>query len=141
MPHHLTRPKLKVSRQFRPQLLWQIAHRLEAFGPTAIHPFANLRGTKRRLAALREPAFQQFPGLGIKQMRHSCIIQATSQSPSVQSSMSSRKLPSRVAAPASKEIDVVRAHATVLDLMAIPAKSGEEAPVAAYIRERLLAAG
>src|SRR5206468_6186120 len=29
----------------------------------------------------------------------------------------------------------------VLDLMSIPAKSGEEAPVAAYIREMLLAAG
>src|SRR5947208_13607927 len=74
-------------------------------------------------------------------MRHSCIIHATSRSASVQRSMSSRKLPARVSAPASQEIDLARAYSTVLDLMAIPAKSGEEAPVAAYIRERLLAAG
>jgi tripeptide aminopeptidase len=74
-------------------------------------------------------------------MRHSCIIQATTTSPSVQSSMSSRKPPTRPAVPASQAIDLVRAQQTVLDLMAIPAKSGEEAPVAAYIRERLLTAG
>src|SRR5438094_2649713 len=77
-------------------------------------------------------------------MLHSCIIQATSISPSVQGSMSSRKLPSSASIAVSKlspRIDLVRAQETVLDLMAIPAKSGEEAPVAAYIRERLLAAG
>lgn len=34
-----------------------------------------------------------------------------------------------------------RAQRLVMELMAIPAKSGEEAPVAAYIREKLLAAG
>jgi tripeptide aminopeptidase len=37
--------------------------------------------------------------------------------------------------------DLDRAQALVLELMAIPGKSGEEADVAAFIREKLLAAG
>ncbi len=44
--------------------------------------------------------------------------------------------------PASRQPpDLLRAQQIVLELMAIPAKSGEEAPVAAYIRQRLLGAG
>jgi tripeptide aminopeptidase len=42
--------------------------------------------------------------------------------------------------PARLQPDLKRAQQLVLELMAIPAKSGEEAPVAAYIREKLLAA-
>src|SRR5438128_12514317 len=37
--------------------------------------------------------------------------------------------------------DLDRAQKLVLELMAIPAKSGEEAPVAEYIRAKLIAAG
>jgi len=44
--------------------------------------------------------------------------------------------------PAShRQPDLLRAEQLVLELMAIPAKSGEEAPVAASIREKLLEAG
>jgi tripeptide aminopeptidase len=42
--------------------------------------------------------------------------------------------------PARLQPDLKRAQQLVMDLMAIPAKSGEEAPVAAYLREKLLAA-
>jgi tripeptide aminopeptidase len=44
-------------------------------------------------------------------------------------------------ASARLQPDLKRAERLVLELMAIAAKSGEEAPVAAYIREKLLAAG
>src|SRR5262245_52481407 len=54
--------------------------------------------------------------------------------------MSNRKLSTR-REPAVPSPDLKRAERLVLDLMAIPAKSGEEAPVAAYIRDKLLAAG
>src|SRR5437868_8005987 len=47
----------------------------------------------------------------------------------------------RVMTRRSTPPDLNRAQQLVLDLMSIPAKSGEEAPVAAYIREMLLAAG
>jgi tripeptide aminopeptidase len=58
--------------------------------------------------------------------------------------MSSRKLPANSRSAASKaavEPDLERAQKLVLEMMAIPAKSGEEAIVAKYIREVLLAAG
>jgi tripeptide aminopeptidase len=47
----------------------------------------------------------------------------------------------RAAEPTSLTPDVVRAEKLVLELMAIPAKSGEEAVVADFIRQRLFAAG
>jgi len=58
--------------------------------------------------------------------------------------MSSRKLPanSRSAANNSAvEPDLDRAQKLVLEMMAIPAKSGQEAVVAKYIREVLIEAG
>jgi tripeptide aminopeptidase len=54
--------------------------------------------------------------------------------------MTNRKLrPSSQTAAAG--LDLERSQQLVLELMAIPAKSGEEAPVADYIRQKLLAAG
>ena len=57
--------------------------------------------------------------------------------------MSSRKSPTNTPATTSKsaEPDLPRAQQLVLEMMAIPAKSGEEAIVADYIRKCLLAAG
>jgi tripeptide aminopeptidase len=56
--------------------------------------------------------------------------------------MTNRKLPTNPKARgASATPDVKRAEKLALELMAIPAKSGEEAVVADYIREKLLAAG
>jgi len=54
--------------------------------------------------------------------------------------MSSRKPPPSLQSPALSP-DLALAQVLVLELMAIPAKSGEEAPVAEYIRGKLLAAG
>jgi tripeptide aminopeptidase len=56
--------------------------------------------------------------------------------------MSNRKLPTTTqSSPRSPSPNLTRAQQLVLELMAIPAKSGEEAPVAEYIRDKLLAAG
>jgi tripeptide aminopeptidase len=54
--------------------------------------------------------------------------------------MSNRKLPPRTQSSALSP-DLDRAQQLVMELMAIPAKSGEEAPVAELIRGKLLAAG
>jgi tripeptide aminopeptidase len=43
--------------------------------------------------------------------------------------------------PAGPSLDLARAEQMVLEMMAIPAKSGEEAVVADYIRKKLIAAG
>src|SRR6478672_5971990 len=77
-------------------------------------------------------------------MPHSCIIQPASSFPRSERPMSNRKLPVKSSSPSLKsavEPDLVRAQKLVLEMMAIPAKSGEEAVVAKYIREVLLAAG
>jgi tripeptide aminopeptidase len=58
--------------------------------------------------------------------------------------MSNRKLPvptKSVAPSPGPAPDLSRAQQLVMELMAIPAKSGEEAVIAAYIRDELLAAG
>src|SRR5437868_6080677 len=47
----------------------------------------------------------------------------------------------RIPEPQAASPNLSRAQQLVLELMAIPAKSGEEAVVADYIREKLLAAG
>src|SRR5438067_1986290 len=54
-----------------------------------------------------------------------------------------KRLPaaSRPSSVSGASPDLKRAERLVLELMAIPAKSGEEAPVAAYLRDKLLAAG
>ena len=56
--------------------------------------------------------------------------------------MSNRKPPaSPNSEPPNPAPDLARAQQLVLELMAIPGKSGEEAAVAEYIRGKLLAAG
>ncbi len=56
--------------------------------------------------------------------------------------MSNRKPPAKTQLkPSLPAADLKRAQQLVMELMAIPAKSGEEAPVAEYIRAKLLAAG
>jgi tripeptide aminopeptidase len=55
--------------------------------------------------------------------------------------MSNRKLPRSEQRTQSPQPNLARAQQLVLELMAIPGKSGEEAPVAEYIRGKLLAAG
>ena len=60
--------------------------------------------------------------------------------------MTNRKPPTTSEAPARRQTsgptpDQARAQKLVLELMAIPGKSGEEAEVAEYIRKKLLAAG
>jgi len=55
--------------------------------------------------------------------------------------MTNRKLPKTSPPAAAAAPDLARAQKLVLELMAIPAKSGDEAVVAAYLREKLLAAG
>lgn len=56
--------------------------------------------------------------------------------------MSNRKPPLRTSSPASsRSPDLARAEQLVLDLMAIPGKSGEEARVSAYILGKLAVAG
>src|SRR5262245_56448358 len=75
-------------------------------------------------------------------MLHSCMIDAASLLPSVQTTMMKRmRRPKSDLATSGHQLDLSRAQKLVMELMAIPAKSGEEAPVAAYIREKLLAAG
>src|SRR5262245_48821618 len=75
-------------------------------------------------------------------MVHSCIIQPTSTCQSVHRPMSNRKPPATTKITlASPTPDLQRAEQLVLELMAISAKSGEEAVVADYIRGKLIAAG
>src|SRR6185369_9560509 len=77
-------------------------------------------------------------------MPHSCIIQSASLIPRSEPPMSNRKLPANFRSAVAKsaaEPDLSRAQKLVLEMMAIPAKSGDEAVVAKYIREALLEAG
>jgi len=56
--------------------------------------------------------------------------------------MSNRKPPAKPQSkPSQPAVNLARAEQLVMELMAIPAKSGEEAPVAEYIRSKLLATG
>ena len=55
--------------------------------------------------------------------------------------MTNRKLPRPEPRTLNSEPNLARAERLVLELMAIPGKSGEEAGVAAYLREKRLAAG
>jgi tripeptide aminopeptidase len=57
------------------------------------------------------------------------------------SNRKSSKISQAAAIKSAVEPDLVRAQILVLEMMAIPAKSGGEAVVAKYIRERLLEAG
>src|SRR5262245_7521842 len=121
MPHDPAHPELKLGSQLGPQRLGQVAHRLEALGPSFKDPLANLHSAKRRLAALDEPGFQRFPGCRVEQMVHCCIIQPTPRCQSVHRPMSNRKPPAAPrAATAGPAPDLKRAEQLVLELMAIP---------------------
>src|SRR5439155_12099108 len=85
-----------------------------------------------------------FPRFGVEQVSHFCIIQPSRIRQVFNPPMTNRKLPATAKAMVAEldpAPDLARAQQVVLELMAIPAKSGEEAPVAEYIRQKLLAAG
>src|SRR5262245_66605137 len=90
MPHNLSCPKRELHRQVVTQRFGKVAHRLKAFGPAFEDPFANLRSAEGRLAALGEPGLQRFPEARVKQMLHSCMIDAAFLLPSVQTNMTKR---------------------------------------------------
>lgn len=139
MPRDGTRPQRKVAGELAPERFRQVAHLLEALDPTGKHPLANLRSAKTRVPALGKPGLQRFPTIGVEQVRHSCIIQPTPIRPRVPRHHMSKSKATPVSSPSS--CDQPRAQQLVLELMAIPAKSGEEAIVADFIRKVLHAAG